>query len=80
MHGRISDPGMGTYPPLVQRDLGIGPRGSSRRALAPYHMSPSQSEITQWGWGFHTLRGSIDPKDPRLRPRVVGVVDVWKDF
>ena len=24
-------------------------------------MSPSQSAITQWGWGFHTLRGGIDP-------------------
>ena len=21
---------------------------------------PSQSAITQWGWGFHTLRGGID--------------------
>ena len=24
-------------------------------------MSPSQSAITQWGRGFHTLRGGIDP-------------------
>ena len=27
------------------------------------------------GWGFHT-----DPGDRRIRPRFVGVVDVWKDF
>ena len=80
MHGRISDPGMGTYPPLVQRDLGIGPRGSSRRALAPCHMSPSQSEITQWGWGFHTLRSGIDPGDLRFRLWVVRVVQIWKDL
>ena len=41
-------------------------------------MSPSQSAITQWGWGFHTLRGGIDPGDLRFRPRVVEVVDRWK--
>ena len=27
-------------------------------------MSPSQS-ATQWGWGFHTVRGAIDPRDFR---------------
>ena len=30
------------------------------------------------GWGFHSLRGSIDPGDLRLRLRVVGVVEIWK--
>ena len=43
-------------------------------------MRPSQSVITQWGWGFHTLRGGIDPENLRLRPRVVGVVEIWNDF
>ena len=43
-------------------------------------MSPSQSAITQLGWGFHTLRGGIDPRNLRFRPRVVGVVEIWKDF
>ena len=43
-------------------------------------MSPSQSAITQWGWGFYTLRGGIDPGDMRYCPRVVGVVHVWKGF
>ena len=33
-YGRISGPVMGTYPPRVRRDLGVGPRGNSRRALA----------------------------------------------
>ena len=79
-YGRISDPGMGTYPPLVRRDLGIGPRGNSSNELAPCHMSPSQSAITQWGWGFHTLRGGIDPDDLCFRPRNVGVVEIWKVF
>ena len=43
-------------------------------------MSPSQSAITQWGWGFHTLRGGSDPGDPCFCPRVVGVVEIWKIF
>ena len=43
-------------------------------------MSPSKSAITQRGWGFHTVRGGIDPGNIRFRPRVVGVVDIWKDF
>ena len=36
--------------------------------------------MSQWSWGFHTVRGGIDPGDRRFRPRVVGVVDVWKIF
>ena len=32
------------------------------------------------GWGFHTLRGGIDPEDLRFRPRVVGVVEILKNF
>ena len=34
-YGRISHPGMGPYPPRVRRDLDVGPRGNSRRSLAP---------------------------------------------
>ena len=34
----------------------------------------------QWVWGFHTLRGGIDPGDLRFRPRVAGIVEIWKDF
>ena len=43
-------------------------------------MSLSQSATSQLGWGFHTLPGASDPGDPRFRPRVVGVVDIWKYF
>ena len=39
-------------------------------------MSPSQSTIIQWGWGFSILRGGIDPGDVRFRPRVDGVVEM----
>ena len=39
-------------------------------------MSLSQSAITRWGWGFHTLGSGINPGDLRFRPRVVGVVDM----
>ena len=28
---------------------------------------------------FHTVRRGIDRGDNRFRPRLVGVVDVWKD-
>ena len=59
-----------------------GPRRWPEGQLSPRagFMSPSRSAITQWGWGFHTLRGGIDPGNLRFRPRVVRVVDVWKDF
>ena len=31
-------------------------------------------------WGFHTVRGGIDPGVNHVRPQYVGVVDVWKDL
>ena len=37
---------------------------------------PGQTEISLWGWGFHAVRGVIDPKDHRFRSRVVVVVHV----
>ena len=49
-------------------------RGASR--AAPWVHGPSQSSITHWGWGFHTLLGSIDAGDLRFRPRVVLVVEI----
>ena len=64
----------------VWRDLDIVSRGKSRRAPRAGSMGPSQSEITQWGWGFHTLFGGIDPEDHRSRPGNVRVVEIWKDF
>ena len=47
--------------------------------LAERWLHEPQSAITQWGWGFHTLRGGIDPGDLRYCLRVVGVADAWKD-
>ena len=43
-------------------------------------MSLSQLAASQLGWGFHILRRGIDPGNVRLRPRVVGVLEIWKDF
>ena len=43
-------------------------------------MSLGQSATSQLGWGFHTLRGGIDPGDMRLCPWVVVVVDVCKFY
>ena len=34
---------MGNYPARVRRDLGVGPRGNSRRALAPWTPANQQS-------------------------------------
>ena len=52
---------MGTYPRAA------GPRRWPEGKLS------SQSAITKLSWGFHTLRGGIDPRALRFRPRVVGV-------
>ena len=60
----------------------VGPQRWRERRPSPRagSMSPSQSAITQRGWGFHTLRGGIDPEDLRFRPRVVESVHLRKDF
>ena len=63
-YGTTSGPGMGPYPPEVE--------------LAQ-HTNPNPSEIGRWGWDFHTMRGGVNLDDVRVRPRVVGVVDVWMD-
>ena len=36
-------------------------------------MSLSKLIIVGWRWGFHTVRGDIDPRDHCFRPWVVGV-------
>ena len=43
-------------------------------------LNPSQSAISEWSWGFHTVRGDVDPEDHRFRPRFVELVDIWKHF
>ena len=41
------------------------------------HTNHGQSENKPVGLGFHTVRRCINPDDTRVRPRVVGAVDVW---
>ena len=41
---------------------------------------PSQFPIGRWGWGFYAVQGGIDVGGHYFRPRVVGVVDLQKDF
>ena len=65
MYGRISDPGIGTYP--------------FRGALALCTIL-NQSVIGQWGWGFPTTWGGGDPAGHLFRPQDVAVEKVWKDF
>ena len=69
---------MEPYPPRVRRDLGVGPEGQLSPRAGP--VSPTQSEITQWGWGFHTARGGIDPWNLYFDLRFVEAVELWKDF
>ena len=59
-----------------------GPRRWPEGQLSPRAGSMSLSELatSQWGWGFQTLRGVIDPVDITFRPRVIEVVDVWRQF
>ena len=52
---------MGLYPP--------------RGVLALYTYT-GQSVIGWLDWGFHIVRGGVDPGELRFRPRVVGVVHV----
>ena len=63
--------------------LGCGGASTlSRGATSPRVgcMSSGQSATSQWRWGFHTVRGGINPGDLRFRPLFVGVVEIWKDF
>ena len=53
------------YPPEVEPWLTI-------RTMA-------NQKIGRWGWDFHIVRGGTNPNDIRVRPQVVGVVDVWMD-
>ena len=43
------------------------------------HTNHGQSENRPVGLGFAHVRGGINQDDVRVRPRVIGVVDVWMD-
>ena len=40
----------------------------------------SKLVTSQLGWGFDTSRAGINPNDLCFRPRVIGVVKVWREF
>ena len=44
---------MGTYPPRVQRDRGVPPRGNSRRARLDPSLAKGErgGRLGQWDWG-----------------------------
>ena len=66
------------YPPRCGGTSTL-PRGATLAARWLHEPQPISNQ-PEWGWGFHTLRGGIDPGDLHFRPRVVGVVDVRMDF
>ena len=41
-------------------------------------MSLSILATSQLGWGFQTREDDIDPGELIFRPRVVGVIGIWK--
>lgn len=62
MHGSVSYPRMGNYRPRMQRGTLTLARGETGQlSLRAFSISPSQSAISPWGWGFHTVHGGIDP-------------------
>ena len=66
----------------------VGPQRWRERRPSPRagSMSLSQLATRHLGWGFHTLRGGIDPGDLRFCPRGVGGFmrpyppRVWRDI
>ena len=64
-----SDSGPGTGPYILPRWSWLN--------IRTIHMA--NQKIGRWGWNFHTVWGGINPDDIRVRPQVVGVVDVWMD-
>ena len=53
-------------------------RGETLAARWLHEPQPIRNQLV--AWGFYTARGGIDPGDRRFRPRVVGVVEIWKNF
>ena len=53
-------------------------RGAARAAHWLHEAQPITNQ--QMGWGFHTVRGDIDPGDLRFRLRGVHVVGRWEDL
>ena len=60
MYGRISDPGMENYRPWVWRDLDVGHRDDSRRALA---RGASSNQQPARGVGFPTPFGAVSTRE-----------------
>ena len=78
---RFASPAVGSFRD-VQRplDRGWDPIYSRGGGAGSTYEYIANQKICRWGWDFHTVRGAINPGDIRVRPRVVGVVDVWMDF
>ena len=53
-------------------------RGATLAAGWLHEPQPISNQLV--GWGFYTAPGGIDPRDLCFRPRVVGVVEIWRNF
>ena len=45
----------------------------------PSLYAPQPISDRPWDWGSHILRGGVDPGELDIRPRGVGVVEIWKN-
>lgn len=59
IYERTYYPGMGPYPLQVRRDLDVGSRGNSPRALAL--CTPANQRLSDERWSCRTVRDGIDP-------------------
>ena len=53
-------------------------RGATLAARWLHEPQPISNQLV--GWDLYTARGGIDPGDLCFRPRIVGVVEIWRDF
>ena len=73
----VHESGMGPHLPRVRRKyaplMGLYP---PRTAL----WSSNQSAISQRDLGFLTVQGSVDPRNLRLPPRLMEILEMWNDL
>ena len=66
---------MTPYPPRVRPEIEAGQGGNPLFAGSLY-----ETETSERGWGFHTLRSGLDRGNLRLCCRVVEVTEIWMIF
>ena len=58
---------------IKRKDVALSSPGCARYTCS------NQSAIGPWDWGFYTVQRGVYPGELDYLPRVVGVVEIWKD-